>query len=134
MVAQTDVIEGKVARVNPNGFRVVGRDRWFNLSRYGERPPLPLPGQWVKAAVDERGFLQSVEVVPAELSTGVGAQAVTAPESNPGATASHPDKDMRITRLAVLNTATALLSSGGRRADGDAVIALAARFEGWVTR
>jgi hypothetical protein len=45
-----------------------------------------------------------------------------------------PDKDTRITRMNVLSTATALLSSGYREADPEAVITLAERLERWITR
>jgi len=45
-----------------------------------------------------------------------------------------PDRDTRIMRQAVLNTATAILASGGRATDAKAVFELAAALERWVSR
>lgn len=45
-----------------------------------------------------------------------------------------PDRDTRIMRQAVLNTATSILGSGGRAVSEEDVIELAARLEAWVLR
>jgi hypothetical protein len=45
-----------------------------------------------------------------------------------------PDRDTVITRLAVLNTATAILSAGGLPVVASEVVALAGQLEAWATR
>ena len=45
-----------------------------------------------------------------------------------------PGKETAISRLAVLNPDTAILSSGGRPVDPAAVFALAAQLEVWAHR
>jgi len=118
VVAQivTESIEGVVSRANGKGFTLAGRDGWLNLSRYADPvPAVPAEGARVRVGLDKAGFVRVIE--PA------GAGAEEAPGAQPLA-ASLGDKDTRITRLAALNTATAILSSGPR----------AARLEAWVMR
>lgn len=45
-----------------------------------------------------------------------------------------PHRDVVVTRLACLNTAVSILTSGGRAADPDAVLAMAEQLERWATR
>ena len=45
-----------------------------------------------------------------------------------------PERESVITRLAVLNTATAILSSGARATTPEDVVKLAKRLEDWATR
>lgn len=126
MVAKLiDSVEGAVSRVNGHGFQLQGRSAWLNLSRYADPPPpLPMVGAWVKVGLDSRGFVHSVDVVEREPVGTVGPIGPT-PET---------DTEARITRLAVLNTASRILASGNRAAAADEVVKLAGRLEQWVNR
>lgn len=120
------IIEGTVSKINGHGFRINEREDWLNISKYAkaEEAPMPTVGARVSITLDGSGFVRKVE----ELHT--------APEPQPtGTTTPGPDaKDVRITRLAVLNTATAILSSGNRATDAKSVVELATRLEAWVLR
>jgi hypothetical protein len=118
-----------VSRTNGTGFRVVEGDEWLNISKYAKpAPAMPEVGQRVRVSLDKSGYVRAIEPgeeLPAkpEIPAGVSASAGTP-----------PCKDTVISRLAVLNTATAILSSGGRQADGTAVMALAEKLEAWAHR
>jgi len=117
----TEEIGGIVVRVSQNGFTLAGRDGWLNVSKYAEPPPpMPPEGARVRVGLDRAGFVRTVDVeeLPAE-STPVPATR---------------DRDTRIMRQAVLNTATAILASGGKPVSVDEVLDLAERLEAWVMR
>jgi hypothetical protein len=145
-----DVVEGVVSKANERGVLLTGEDAWINVSKFAQpAPKLPRRGEHVRLHLDRYGFIRDVEalrdeeraryaVVPSE--DGVDAPTPEEPsrqveraENRPLATNS-PDRELRITRMACLNTATAILSSGGRAADPEAVLALATRLEAWVCR
>ena len=123
----TDTIEGTVARVGSYGFTLDGREGWVSISKFAEpRPDLPVEGARIRAELDRSGYARTIEVL--ELPEPV------APARNDGGAQLLPERDTRIMRQAVLNTAVALLSSGGRETNLDAVIATAETLEQWVTR
>ena len=134
MAVQSDLREVDVARVNERGIQTSGGE-WLNLSRYANAADVPLPqaGDRVLLHLDRQGFVRKIEMV---------APATVAPRSEAGpstdgsgeAPKAPPARDTVVTRLACLNTATAVLSSGGRIAEADAVIELAERLETWATR
>jgi hypothetical protein len=139
-----DVVDGVVARRNERGILLEGESGWLNVSRYANpAPALPLPGERVRLYLDEDGYIRDVERVvysthgPAEDGVdpepddAVAGQVEAAPLFR---AASLPDKDTRITRMATLNTATAILSSGGRTCELADVLKLAAQLEVWVNR
>lgn len=118
----TDTIDGSVARSNDKGFLLAGREGWLNRSKYADPAPLtPTEGQQVRVGLDRAGFVRTVEVLG------------DAP-ARTGEPAGSPDCDTRIAREAVLNTAVALLGSGGRSVTLADVLSVAAQLEGWVTR
>ena len=124
-------ISGVVEAANPRGVLLSGRDGWLNISRYAEPPPeIPAEGSLVRVGLDKAGFIRTIEV------EAEGDRSAFSAVSEPAAAYNPPFslRDQRIMRLAVLNTATAILSSGGREADPDEVVALAERLESWVTR
>jgi len=121
-----DEVAGVVEAANPRGFLLAGREGWLNISRYAEPPPpIPAEGARVRVGLDKAGFVRAIEVEA---------------EPEPSLAAVHESpahyglRDTRIMRQAVLNTATAILSSGGRAADPEDVLELASQLEAWVTR
>jgi hypothetical protein len=120
----TDYVEGSVGRSHDRGFTLSGRDGWLNISRYAEPPPpVPAEGSRVRVGLDKGGFVRSVEVLEAP-----------APLVREPGVAYGLDRDTRIMRQAVLNTATAILSSGGQVTNAADVVALAEELEAWVNR
>jgi hypothetical protein len=124
-------ISGVVEAANPRGLLLAGRDGWLNISRYADPvPPIPPEGSLVRLGLDKAGFIRTIEVEAEGERPALAAVSETAG----GYGQTFGVRDQRIMRQAVLNTATAILSSGGREADPDDVIALAERLESWVTR
>lgn len=122
-----DEVTGIVEAANPRGFLLAGRDGWLNISRYAEPPPpIPAEGARVRVGLDKAGFVRTIEV-EAEPEPSFAAAVRESPPP-------YGLRDTRIMRQAVLNTATAILSSGGHTADPGDVIALAEQLEAWVTR
>jgi hypothetical protein len=118
-----DFIEGVVGKCNERGFTLRGREGWLNVSRYANpAPTVPAEGSRVRVGMDASGFVRTVEVLAAPV----------AQETAPVPTG--PARETAVTRMACLNTATAILSSGGREANVDDVLEMAERLERWVTR
>ena len=110
----TDWAEGMVTRVSAHGFQLRGRDGWLNLSRYAKpAPALPQTGMAVRVGLDARGFVRSIGAAPT--STGLTLSHQTEPVREMEAPETRerlpPNTDTRITRMNVLSTATAILSS-----------------------
>jgi hypothetical protein len=127
MVTENPVVEtvsGTVGRVNQSGFTLAGREGWLNVSKYASpAPSVPREGTQVRVGLDKSGFVRTVEIVPS--SDGAESAAPT----------SVIDRDIRIMRQAVINSAIAILSSGGRAVeDPNAVLEVAEQLEAWVTR
>jgi hypothetical protein len=156
-------IEGVVSRTNDHGFQLAGRDDWMNLSKFAQPTPLlPRKGMRVEVGLDQSGYVRTVssvrssaEALPEPLGPAGDLLYLTDAQRSPELTrpaarkaapavqpvmevlisAGHPpDKDVRITRMNALTTATAIASSGGRQAEIDEVLQLAARLEAWVSR
>jgi hypothetical protein len=134
--AQLETRDVQVQQVNGHGFKSTDGD-WYNASKFArpEDVVLPKPGERVQVSLDRSGFVR--KIASATLPT-------TAPEPTPqppvveaATVAAHiqqDDKGTAITRMNVLTTAAAILASGGRVADPNDVLSLAARLEVWVTR
>ena len=120
----------------------------MNVSKYADGVQVPSVGAHVRISTDKGGYVFRVDPVTAAGSQKAGPEAdddpdfrrrladevppdLGVPEPPVGLPAS---KDRTITRLACLNTATAILSSGGRAADPDEVLEVAARLEEWALR
>ena len=134
---------GTVAAVTAKGLKLDGAAEWLNFSRYTPVQP-PERGASIVVIHDDRRFIHaiaSMEPTPTSADAAFRARLAVEPvepmqpvQPEPAPAGPPAGKDRTITRLAVLNTATAILSSGGQPADPDAVIALAARLEAWATR
>ncbi|MDP9224005.1 MAG: hypothetical protein M3P18_09130 [Actinomycetota bacterium] len=137
---QSDV---EVLQTNGTGFRTRERG-WVNVSRYANPTDVLLPsvGERVVLHLDKAGFVRRIEPV-APIATQNAPQTRTGPmagQTAPEAIVStsgpiaQDDRGIVITRLAVLNTAVALLSSGGGATTLEEVLDVAARLEAWATR
>jgi hypothetical protein len=124
----SESIEGLVERVGSYGFTLDGRDGWISISKFADpRPELPAEGARVRVDLDRSGYARAIEVLEAAPFTAE-------PSRGESGNTSYLDRDTRIMRQAVLNTAVALLSSGGREVSLEDVIDTAETLEQWVTR
>jgi hypothetical protein len=124
----SETIEGLVERVGSYGFTLDGRDGWVSISKFADpRPELPAEGARVRVDLDRSGYARAIEVLEAAPFTAE-------PSRGESGNTSYLDRDTRIMRQAVLNTAVALLSSGGREVSLEDVIDTAETLEQWVTR
>jgi hypothetical protein len=124
--AVVTTLEGMVAQVNGYGFALQGRASWLHISKFCV-PPLAAPhrGERIVAGLDRDGFVRTIEVLGTEPVEEVAPMSVTAVE---------PDRDRRILRQAVLNSAISLLSAVGDIGEVAEVLEVAEQFERWVLR
>jgi hypothetical protein len=144
--------DGDVTKTNGKGFQTRDGD-WLNWSKFGDPDDVRMPaiGDTVKVQIDKAGFLRRLKVLAPERAAPVpvAPPAEAAPEHNSSvgtkkdAPAELPafvdriEQEARgtvVSRLACMNTATAILSSGGRAASPNDVLVLAAHLEAWATR
>ena len=98
----------------------------MNISKFAAGVAAPERGARVVAGLDKAGFVRTVETV-SPIGEYVGNESATS--------GTRPDREVCITRMACLNTATAILSSGGSPVgDVAAVLSTAAQLEAWVCR
>ena len=113
-------VEGTVQARNERGVRIDGQ--WLNLSRF--RPVgLPDIGARIRAEVDNRGFICSLEVLE------------PAPQTQTPTVLSHSERNETITRLAVLKAASHFLGLMGQNREevrSDHVLVLADKWLAWV--
>lgn len=155
---ETTTIRGRVAQVNDKGLKLDGADQWANVSKFAVGVVMPTRGQHVTLTLDGKGFIRGIAlattnghqapalvapVQPAQppAASVVAPAAATKPAAPDwplpweGDADQQPGTERRISRQAVLNTATAILGSGGRAiADPGEVVGLAAQLEKWVYR
>jgi hypothetical protein len=129
----TTELEGTVSRVNERGLLLEGEATWRNVSKFAGGIWLPDVSERVRLVLDSAGFIRKIEPLDApapspSVDTSPAAPVSTA-VSEPHAPA---DRDTRISRMACLNTATAILSSGGAPTDLAAALAVAEELERWV--
>ena len=119
-------LAGVVTCSNVKGFQLEGHDGWLNISKFAAGVAAPERGARVVAGLDKAGFVRTVETV-SPIGEYVGNESATS--------GTRPDREVCITRMACLNTATAILSSGGSPVgDVAAVLSTAAQLEAWVCR
>lgn len=133
-----DQVTGTVERANGTGFKLAGGD-WLNVSKYAQGVQMPEVGAAIVATLDKSGYVRKLERQGPEMtgeqladyfSCSKPAETAPAPQST-----QRPDRETAITRLACLNTATAILGGGPSSAiDAAEVVKLAGRLEVWVIR
>jgi len=157
----TETVAGVVALANERGLKLDGHEGWYNVSKYAEHVVVPSKGARVVLGLDSAGFIRSVS--PSELAEAPDEPPWPTDAPLAGRTASvlpkqptreqedaflaalggdtgdvepgePPDRETKIGRMAALNSATAMLSSGGQRAAPEAVLALAQQLTDWVER
>jgi hypothetical protein len=120
-------ISGTVTRVNGKGFQLAEVDGWVNLSKFAKPEDVAMPptGARVLVSIDGSGFARKVAIVESPAARAPAAALA----------GSSTARETVITRLAVLNTATAMAGGGsGFAVDVEAVLTVAARLEAWATR
>jgi hypothetical protein len=109
-------VEGTVESANPKGIKLGGE--WRNVSKF--RPvDLPPVGSTVRADIDAKGFLTSIELLDEHTSV----------------TASVSQRDRQIARLAVLKAAAAFCAGKAMSTEVSSrdVLAIADSWLAWVT-
>ncbi len=143
MAVELNIRDITVQQVNGRGFRSTEGD-WLNCSKFARAEDVVMPtvGDRVLVSLDKSGFVRKIEPV-APIATQNAPQTRTGPmagQTAPEAIVStsgpiaQDDRGIVITRLAVLNTAVALLSSGGGATTLEEVLDVAARLEAWAVR
>lgn len=132
-MASTTIV-ATVHKVNGTGFQVAERPDWINVSQYAkaEEVPMPAVGQRVEIVLDGKGYARKIspQILAASAEVGQGPE----PAASTPAQAPRASRDTVITRLACMNTAVAILASGGKIAAPAAVVTLAGKLEIWALR
>jgi hypothetical protein len=113
----TTTVEGLVEATNANGIKV--RGDWLNRSAFGTTLELPTKGAYVRAQVDGRGYIKSLETISAP------------------AAGARTERDETISRLAVLKAAANFLGQLSQTREdvrSEHVIVLADRWLDWVAK
>lgn len=148
---QTETVRGLVEQANPKGIKVDGR--WFNFSQYSGDVTRPDVGDEIEMEVAKGKFIDSLSVVGGQEMGGndfgddfAGFDATPAPPAASRATPrsttpvasrvtapSGESRNAEIRRLALVKAAA---DYAARRSDltPEDVMAIAAQWEGWVTR
>lgn len=108
----TTEVSGVIKAANERGVRLDGEEEWRNWSRWAKAKVDLAAGQRVVLDIDASGFIRSAMVDDAPSSPS--SPAASTPAASPGAApaATTASREAVVTRLAVLNTATALLGAG----------------------
>jgi|SRR5579859_2327329 len=125
MLSCTTEISGTVIRANERGLMLSGRDGWLNVSKYADGLALPPAGVQVTIGLDKAGFIRAIHA---------DGPAQAAPDAPTATSAPPASRETAITRMACLNTATAIGATWQRPLAASEVMALAGELEGWVTR
>jgi len=126
-------ITGTITTANERGLKLAGEEFWRNVSKFVDDVVIPGKGTRVVLGLDKAGFIRHLVVADTRehdpetrCGENLGVRSDNAGE--------RPDKDCQIRRMNALSTATAILLSGGRAAEIDAVLFAAETLERWVTR
>ena len=120
----TEQVEGVVQAVNATGLKLGGA--WLNVSQYGPRLELPDAGSQIRAQIDSRGYIKTLEVLESNTSEKSDSNA---------SEMSHSPRDERITRLEVLRAAAEFVGLWGQTREdvrSEHVLVLAERWLAWV--
>lgn len=108
------IVRGEVVTTSNNGVKI--GENWYNYSQYDEVKH-PAPGDEVELKISKGKWIKNVMFV-------------SEPHKNPSTAAI--DKQVIITRLALLNTATAILSTHEESTDPETVMNVARTLEQYV--
>lgn len=132
-------VTGTVERTNGAGFKLAGGD-WLNISKYARDVAMPDVGAAIVATLDKSGFVRKLErqgpsMTGEQLADHFDRLAQTPPAIAAQVPLTRADRETAITRMAALNTATAILGGGpGSPIDAAEVVKLAGRLAAWVGR
>ena len=103
-------LEGSVEARNAHGIRINGE--WLNRSKFGQPVDLPDVGAVVRAEVDGKGYLKSIDILD-------------------GSSSRSSERDDRIARLTVLKAAAHFAAGRGDIRSSD-VLRIAESWLAWV--
>jgi len=130
--------EGVIRSLNSHGLRLDGEADWLNYSKFARPEELgqPVCGQRVIATLDKSGFIRKLTeiIAPAPIAGGSEPQQHAQPPAHTGPPALVFDKDLRITRMAAVNSAVNILGHNERTYTLEDVLEMAGQIEAWVTR
>jgi hypothetical protein len=115
----TEQVEGVVEATNRTGLKIAGA--WINVSQF-HPVELPETGAHVRVNVDSKGYIRELEILDSKLSE----------EKTPAVVS---DRDVRITKLAVLKAAADFLGQMSQTREeikSEHVLILADRWLKWV--
>lgn len=131
-----ETLLGTVTKVASSGAFVLDRDpdEWLRGSQFNKvELPAVQVGQMVAVGIDKRRFVRKITIQGAAQPAPVAERVATfAANGAPPYPVQETGKQRSITRLACLNTATAILGGNVQSVDPDEVVDLAARLEAWV--
>lgn len=137
MATELALVVGSVKSTNSRGLKIAEYPDWLDYSKFARPEDLDQvnPGQRARIWLDRANYIRRVEVLPgAEANGGAPAPSAAKNAAAQALAARAVDRERTIARMAVLNTATNILSSGGRQAEPVEVLRLAAELEEWVHR
>jgi hypothetical protein len=115
----TEQVEGVIEATNRTGVKIAGA--WVNISQF-HPVELPETGAHVRVNVDSKGYIRELEILDSKLSE----------EKTPAVVS---DRDVRITKLAVLKAAADFLGQMSQTREeikSEHVLILADRWLKWV--
>jgi hypothetical protein len=121
-------VQGIIACGNDRGVKLVGADKWVNVSKFSDGVIIPPVGTSVVLGIDKAGYVREVTTAPAAPQ-----DAAQAPEQAATASTVPPSKDSMIARMNSITNAIAIVTSNGPAAIAE-VLRVAATLEGWILR
>ena len=106
-------IVGTVEAISRDGTGIKVEGTWYNYSKFLEFPQKPKPGDKVKLVLDGK-WIKEIQILKESTLTP------------------NQEKDLRISKLAVLNTAVEILKTQGEPITTDEVISVAEELLEWV--
>lgn len=106
-------IVGTVEAISRDGTGIKVEGTWYNYSKFLEFPQKPKPGDKVKLVLDGK-WIKEIQILKESTLTP------------------NQEKDLRISKLAVLNTAVEILKTRSEPITTDEVISVAEELLEWV--
>jgi len=115
-------IQGVIERINQKGIRIDGT--WYNYSKHMKESPTVNVGDEIIVEVD-RDWIMKMELI-SDTSNGKTANVYTDRQKR------EADRQVVITRLAVLNTATEILKTRSKPITSEELFKISEMLEEWV--